>query len=356
MKELNVSPYDQGTHYNAAVYNQKIPTDRQKELQPQQEKKQAQDKISSDIASLEYISIANKRNEKFSGSLINIINANQEKDGDAGLNKIKNALLGGQKVLDLSEKIKFVDEKGQTQEYSVEDLATDNKFTTLSDVAQQNFLKNFSDPDRGKSDARLKFDKAKKWFLAGFGVVGIGAGVTGTLLAINASLGAAAFLTAATASSMGIGLAVIGAIGLVIGVAFFVNKIASYVKNSKISKKNANVRSKINDLSTSVHKDKEEVQSKLEELKKGIPKENLEKMNAKSAAADAAKEIESKTKKNPPSYHRNKIKADSVYGKTNNQAKDRSEEKLAGSGTQERLHAEKEKSNQANSQNLITAK
>lgn len=184
--------YDQNALYGVA-YDPVISTERQKVLLAQQEKKQAQDKISTDIASLEYMSIANKRNEKFSGSLINIINANQEKDGDAGLNKIKNALLGGQKVLDLSEKIKFVDEKGQTQEYSVEDLATDNKFTTLSDVAQQNFLKNFSDPDRGKSDARLKFDKAKKWFLAGFGVVGIGAGLTGTLLAINSFLGASAF-------------------------------------------------------------------------------------------------------------------------------------------------------------------
>jgi len=258
--------YNQNALYGAA-YNPVISTDEQRALSEQQEKKRAQDKISSDIASLEYISIANKRNEKFSGSLINIINANQEKDGDAGLNKIKNALLGGQKVLDLSEKIKFVDEKGQTQEYSVEDLATDNKFTTLSDVAQQNFLKNFSNPDRGKSDARLKFDKTKKWFLAGFGVVGMGAGVAGTTLAVNSFMisaaGAGAGFLGAAATPLGIGLAVIGAIGFVIGVAFFVNKIASYVKNSKISKKNANVRSKINDLSTSVHKDKEEVQSKL---------------------------------------------------------------------------------------------
>jgi hypothetical protein len=289
-------PYNQDTYYG--VYNPVISTNGQRVLPEQQEKKRAQDKISADIASLEYMSIANKRNEKFSGNLISIINANQEKDGDTGLNKIKNALLGGQKVLDLSEKIKFVDEKGQAQEYSVEDLATDNKFATLSDVAQQNFLKSFSDPDRGKSDARLKFDKTKKWFLAGFGVVGIGAGLTGTLLAINASLGVAGFLAAATASSMGIALAVIGAIGLVIGIAFFANKIASYVKNSKISKENANVRKKINDLSTSVHKDKEEVQSKLEELKKSIPKENLENMNAKNAAADAAKNLDKK-KENP---------------------------------------------------------
>jgi len=345
--------YNQNALYGAA-YNPVISTDEQRALSEQQEKKRAQDKISSDIASLEYISIANKRNEKFSGSLINIINANQEKDGDAGLNKIKNALLGGQKVLDLSEKIKFVDEKGQTQEYSVEDLATDNKFTTLSDVAQQNFLKNFSNPDRGKSDARLKFDKAKKWFLAGFGVVGMGAGVAGTLLAISQFGGG--FLGAA-ATPLGIGLAVIGAIGFVIGVAFFVNKIASYVKNSKISKKNANVRSKINDLSTSVHKDKEEVQSKLEELKKGIPKENLEKMNAKNAAADAAKKIENKTKEGSETSNKNELMNNTNKDtQAEHQDKIIKQKKFTDNETLTKSYIENEQNNKANSQNLTLAK
>jgi hypothetical protein len=219
MNGQNVSPYNQGTHYGRDVYNPVISRDKQQQkIQQQGEQKIKQNNFSTDIASLEYMSIANKRNEKFSGNLINIINANQEKDGDVGLNKIRKALLGGPKILDLSEKIKFVDEKGQTQEYSVEDLATNNKFVTLSDVAQQNFLKAFSDPDRGKSDMRLKFDKVKNWFLPVFGVVGIGSGIIGTLLLISVFSGG--FLAAA-AMPLGIFLGVVGAIGVGIDCIFY---------------------------------------------------------------------------------------------------------------------------------------
>ena len=175
----------------------------QQQLTPEElkQKELRNKQLSADVASLEYIEISNKRNEKFAGVLMGIINQHQAKGDSVGTNSISDVKaansagngstgvagsisatnsaakesLNGADVLDLTEKVKFVDEKGQPQEYSVDDLATNNKFATLSDVAQQNFLKAFSDPDRGKSPLRLLFDKGKKGFLAIFGVVGTGA-------------------------------------------------------------------------------------------------------------------------------------------------------------------------------------
>jgi hypothetical protein len=256
--------------------------------------------LGQQLATAELLAISTKRNEKFSGQLHNLIMSNQEKDGDAGISRIANALMGGGKVLDLTEKVKFNDENGKEIEYSADDLVTGNKFSTLSDKAQQNFLAAFSDPNRGKSDTRKTLDKSKKWFLAGFGLVGTASGIAGLglLIAGTTVVGGAATFGIAPAIVFG----VIGGIGIVVSVSLLVNKIIKYVKNSKIAKKNVLVKDKLHALSQNVYKDKDLAIKNIEQSKKTILNEitkDPEALNSNSKAdvANAANSLDSAKQK-----------------------------------------------------------